>query len=532
MSWTAPVPEKNGGAGINRYIVQWKSGSQEYDTSRRETTSNTSQVIKELTNGTPYSIQVRADNGEEPEVGQDYNWDETTGTPMTVPGAPTNLEVEEGDRQFKVSWVAPTNTGGLNIEIDHFVIQWKLNTDNWNSPREHTTTDETVLTDTITGLLNGTDYDIRVRADNDVDGRTFEWAYTTGKPRKTPSAPRSLSVAAGDGQLALFWTAPSDKGGLDINQYIVQWKSGIQEYDTSRQATPTITSQVIGDLTNGTLYSFRVRSDNSVEANVYNWVQGTGTPSAAPSPPPPPPPPNNPPPQRSPVNPTPPVIKSPEVSDVTFADISQTSADATVEIDNAGTLQKTVRLHYRVDGTTAWSTPPKSDKTSSSSKTFTLSDLTAGTTHEIQAWLNTSLPPAGTMIYEFDTLDEAVAASDPVISNLKCKNIGQISATAMVEITNAGTGMKEVFLKHSMDGTDEWTQFPFPTITYTDSTSINLTGLQEGTTYQVAVALSDDFRGMVIESCTTLPLDPVVSGISVDRRKQTRACSHYVKHRI
>ena len=62
---------------------------------------------------------------------------------------------------------------------------------------------------------------------------------------------------------------------------------------------------------------------------------------------------------------------------------------------------------------------------------------------------------------------------------------------------------------------------PFPTITYTDSTSINLTGLQVGTTYQVAVALSEDFSGMVIEQCTTLLLDPVVSGISVDRRKQT-----------
>ena len=519
VSWTAPVPEKNGGAGINRYIVQWKSGSQEYDTSRQETTSNTSQVIKELTNGTPYSIQVRADNGEEPEGEQEYNWEEITGTPMTVPGAPTNLEVEEGDRQLKVSWVAPTNTGGLNIKIDHFVIQWKLNTDNWNSPREHTTTDETVLTDTITGLLNGTDYDIRVRADNDVNGRTFEWAYTTGKPRKIPSAPRSLRVAAGDGQLALSWAAPSDKGGLDINQYIVQWKSGIQEYDTSRQATPTITSQVIGDLTNGTLYSFRVRADNSVEANVYNWVQGTGTPSAAPSPPPPP---NNPPPQRSPVNPTPPVIKSPEVSDVTFADILQTSANVTVSIKYAGTSQKTVRLHYRIEGTTAWSTPPKSDKTSGSSKTFTLMNLTAGTSYEVQAWLDSSLPPAGTQIYEFDTLDELAPVPDAAISNLKCENIGQTSATAMVEIANAGTDMKEVFLKHSMDGTDEWTQIPFPTITYADSTSINLAGLQVGTTYQVAVALSEDFSGMVIEACTTLA-GPSLSGVSIGSKTQTSA---------
>ena len=524
VSWTAPVPEKNGGAGINQFVVQWKSGDQEYDTLRQETTSNTSQVIKELTNGTPYSIQVRADNGEEPEGEQDYNWGETTGTPMTVPGAPTNLEVEEGDRQLIVSWVAPTETGGVDIEIDHFVVQWKLKTvDNWNTPGEHTTTDETVLTDTITGLDNGEMYDIRVRADNDVEGQTFQWAYTTGKPRTIPDPPTSLRVTPSDGQLTLSWVAPRDKGGLTINRYIVQWKSGIQQYDTSRQATPTTTSQVISQLTNGTPHFVRVRADNGVEADSYNWATGNGTPAAAQSPPPPPPPQqNNPPPQRSPVNPTPPVIKSPEVSSVIFADIFQTSANATVKIMYAGTSQKTVHLHYRIEGTTAWSTPPKIENTRGSSKTFALSDLTAGTTYEVQAWLDNSLPPAGTKIYEFDTLDEQASAPDAAISNLKCENIGQTSATAMVEIANAGTGMKEVFLKHSMDGTDEWSQLPFPTITYTDSTSIDLTGLQEGTTYQVAVALSEGFSGMVIEQCTTLAA-PSLSGVSVGSITQTSA---------
>ena len=524
VSWTAPASEKNGGAGINRYIVQWKWGDHEYNPSRQETPSNTSQVIKPLTNRTPYSIQVRADNGEDPEVGQDYNWEETTGTPMTVPGAPTNLEVEEGDRQLKVSWVAPTETGGLNIEIDHFVIQWQVKGGNWSSPDEHTTTDGNKLTDTITGLLNGTDYDIRVRADNDVEGQTFQWAYTTGMPKTIPGPPRSLSVTPGDGQLTLSWVAPRENGGLTINRYIVQWKSGIQQYDTSRQATPPTNSQVIGQLTNDTPHSVRVRADNTVvlpNEDSYNWAFGNDTPAAVQNPPPyNPPQQNNPPPQRSPVNPTPPVTKSPEVSRVTFADKLQTSANATVNIRNAGTAQKTVLLHYRIKDTTAWSTPPKTGNTSGSSKTFALTSLTAGTTYEVQAWLNASLPAPSTQIYRFDTPDEAAAPPDPVISNLKCENIGQTSVTAMVEIVNAGTGMKEVFLKHSMDGTDEWTQIPFPTITYADSTSINLTGLQEGTTYQVVVALSDDFSGMVIESCATLPLDPVVSGISVDRRKQ------------
>ena len=528
VSWTAPVPEKNGGAGINRYIVQWKSGNQEYGTSRQERPTKTSQVIKELTNRTPYSIQVRADNGEEPEAGQDYNWEETTGTPMTVPGAPTNLEVEEGDRQLKVSWVAPTEAGGLDIVIDHFVIQWQVKDGDWSSPEERTTPDGDTLTDTIKELDNkeldnGEDYDIRVRADNDVEGQTFAWAYTTGKPRKIPSAPRSLNVTPGDGQLTLSWAAPSETGGLNINRYVVQWKWGSLQYNNSdRQDTTPNRSYTIRGLINDDLHSVRVRADNTVilaNEESYNWAPETGTPVATPSPPPPQN--NNPPPQRSPVNPTPPVIKSPEVSSVIFADILQTSANATVKIMYASTSQKTVRLHYRVDGATAWSTPPKSDKTSGSSKTFTLSDLTAGTTHEVQAWLDSSLPPAGTKIYEFDTLDELAPVPDAAISNLKCENIGQTSATAMVEIANAGTDMKQVFLKHSIQGEDEWTMLPFPTITYDEDTSIPLTGLTEGTTYEVAVALSNDFSGMVIEQCTTLPLDPVVSGISVDRRKQT-----------
>ena len=178
--------------------------------------------------------------------------------------------------------------------------------------------------------------------------------------QNNPSPPTSLRVTPSDGQLTLSWVAPRDKGGLTINRYIVQWKSGIQQYDTSRQATPTTTSQVISQLTNGTPHFVRVRADNGVEADSYNWATGNGTPAAAQSPPPPPPPQqNNPPPQRSPVNPTPPVTKSPEVSDVTFADILQTSANATVKIRYAGTSQKTVRLHYRIEGTTAWSTPPK-----------------------------------------------------------------------------------------------------------------------------------------------------------------------------
>ena len=509
VSWRAPASEKNGGAGINRYIVQWKWGDHEYNPSRQETPSNTSQVIKPLTNRTPYSIQVRADNGEEPEVGQDYNWEETTGTPMTVPGAPTDLEVEEGDRQIKVWWVAPTEAGGLDIVIDHFVIQWQVKGGNWSSPDEHTTTDGNKLTDTITGLLNGTDYDIRVRADNDVEGQTFEWAHTTGKPRTIPGPPRSLSVTPGDGQLALSWVAPSDDGGLTINRYVVQWKKGNQQYDTSRQATPTTTSQVIGQLDNGTPYSIQVRADNSVvlpNEDSYKWATGNGTPAAAqnpPPPPPPPPPPNNPPPQRSPVNPTPPVTESPEVASVSVTNETQTTADATVKIDNAGTAQNTVNLRYSVDGENSWTDHTKTE--TGSTVEFPLSSLTAGTTYEVEAWLGSDTGNKATATFT-TTLPAAVLS--PIINSVRVGNILETTATATVNIDNADGSTQTAKLQYRTTNPQGNWSSTYENTSTTGTTIINFGGMTAGTRYQVQAWLASDASDKVTASFQTQQAAP------------------------
>ena len=739
LSWVAPTTENNGGVAIKQYVVQWKSGNEDYDpdpnSNRQTTTTLLTKVLADLSNGTLYSLRVRADNGETVDDDDDYEWADETGMPLTMPGAPTMLRVDQGDLQLVVSWVAPEETGGEDVEIEHFVIQWQVKGGNWSSPGEHRTTDGDKLTDTInTGLLNGTDYDIRVAAANSMsESDNYIWANTTGKPRTIPGPPRSLSVTAGDGQLTLSWVAPSDDGGLTINRYVVQWKSDSdsQQYNNIvRQGTTSSLSYIIRGLTNDDLHSVRVRADNTVilpDEESYNWAPETGTPVETPNPPPPnnnPPPQRSPPPPRAPDNPTPPVIKAPEISSVradnitkttaravvniddhdgteltvelryqvkadvqdwttdvktaeatstaspatknladltpgteyvlqasfddTFLDdatrehtfttkrqpsiqsvivsnvgrtsaratiniadsdgstqtaklqyritspqgqwsapaLEQTSTDATVVIDldsltadtgyevqawlatdatnkktdtfrtsqaqqqrspvvqkpsissvtfinimqtsavtnvslqNAGTGQKIVRLHYRADGTTSWSTPPKTSKTKSSGTTISLTGLAAGTTYEVQVWLNSGTPPSGTQIYEFTTLEEVV--SDPSISNLEFENIGQTSATAMVKIADAGTDMKEVYLKHSIQGEDNWSMLPTPTTTYRDSASIALDGLQEQTIYEVAVALSGDFNGMTIGTFTTLA-GPSLSGVSISGITQTSA---------
>ena len=364
----------------------------------------------------------------------------------------------------------------------------------------------------LTSLAAGTTYEVEAWLANDATKKVTA-TFTTSP------APSISSIGVG-GITKISATATVNIANPGTAQNTVNLRYSVDGEDSWTDHTKTETGSTVSfplsGLTAGTTYEVEawLGSDTGNKAT----ATFTTTQAAAETPPPPPPQRNNPPPQRSPVNPTPPVIKSPEVSSVSFADILQTSANATVNIMYAGTSQKTVRLHYRVKDTTDWSTPPKSENTSGSSWTFALTSLTAATTYEVQAWLNSNSPPSGTQTYTFDTL-----ANDPGISDLKFENVGQTSATAMVKIANAGTRMKEVYLKHSMDGTDEWSQLPFPTITYKDDTSIPLTGLQEETTYDVAVALTDDFNDMVMKSFTTLPSDPSLLGVSVGSITQTTA---------
>ena len=118
-----------------------------------------------------------------------------------------------------------------------------------------------------------------------------------------------------------------------------------------------------------------------------------------------------------------PRVSRSSVTGVTFGNIAQTSADATVNISNAGASQKTVRLHYRVEGTKKWSTVI-AIKTSASSVTIPLIGLMAETTYEVQAWLDSNSPPSNARIYSFGTLEEV-----PSISGLKFEDVDQTTAS-------------------------------------------------------------------------------------------------------
>ena len=193
------------------------------------------------------------------------------------PGQPGSLAAEELDGRVRLTW---TGAPSPSSAIESYSYRVRETSGGAWSP------DWTVIefsgvgtTDyTVRGLTNGTEYTIQLRARNaSGDGSAAE---VTANPKDEPVAP-DVTVSSRSESLLVTWHVPDD-GGRDITEYQVQWKSGTEAFDTSRQATATTAEHTIPDLTNDTEYQVRVRAMNEVGWGNWSSVQpGTPTPRPA-----------------------------------------------------------------------------------------------------------------------------------------------------------------------------------------------------------------------------------------------------------
>ena len=323
----------------------------------------------------------------------------------------------------------------------------------------------------LSSLTAGTTYEVEAWLGTDTDNKATA-TFTTTLPAAVLS-PTINSVRVGN-ILETMATATVNIDNADGSTQTAKlqyrttnpqgnWSSAYE--NTSTTGTATIN---FGGMTAGTRYQVQawLASDASDKATASFQTQ-----QAAP---------NNPPPQRSPVNPTPPVIKSPEVASVSVTNETQTTADATVKIDNAGTAQNTVNLRYSVDGEDSWTDHTKTE--TGSTVEFPLSSLTAGTTYEVEAWLGSDTDNKVTATF--------TTSMAPSISSISVGGITKTSATATVNMANPGDAQNTVNLRYSVDGEDSWTNH---TKTETGSTvEFPLSSLTAGTTYEVEAWLGSD----------------------------------------
>ena len=275
VEWDAPAEN---GASITGYDVRYKRTSSSSWVNHSFSGTGTSTTIGGLTNGTEYEVQVRAQNS----AGEsDWSASETA-TPSataTEPDAPAAPSLTAGDEELAVSWTAPNDNGAA---IDDYDVRYKrTSSSSWVNHSFSGTGRST----TITGLTNGEEYEVQVRAQNSV-GESDWSASAEATPMSdadVPDAPAPPTLTAGNAQLAVSWTAPDDNGA-SITDYDVRYKRTNETNWTDHGFSGTGTSTTITGLTNAVAYEVQVRAQNAEGESDWSASE-TATPTAATGPP-------------------------------------------------------------------------------------------------------------------------------------------------------------------------------------------------------------------------------------------------------
>jgi RHS repeat-associated protein len=253
LSWAAPA--SNGGAEVTDYRVEVKPSGGSWATVADGVSVATAATVTGLTNGTDYFFQVAAINV----AGTSAYATSGSITPRTVPGAPTALDVTPGSGQVALSWTAPASHGGSTVT--DYEVQTKPSAGGaWTTFADGVSTATSV---TVTGLANGTSYDVRVAAVNGA-GTGSPSGVSSSMPRTTPGAPTGLVVTAGDGQASLEWVPPGSDGGAAVTSYRVSYYPTAQGAGSAStlDTGSTAVSVTVTGLTIGTGYTFIVAASN------------------------------------------------------------------------------------------------------------------------------------------------------------------------------------------------------------------------------------------------------------------------------
>ncbi|MXW75950.1 MAG: hypothetical protein F4Z58_07900 [Acidimicrobiaceae bacterium] len=299
-------PRFTGGNTVTGYIVQWKSGDEDYASARQQSSRTTTTRILGLTKGTEYTLRVAALN-----AGGNGPWSpEATGTPAVAPGLVSNFNVQPGNMELNLTWEPPTDDGGS--DITGYLVQWTAN--RRAKPLEHMIDDPTLRSHTIAGLQNTTAanpvaYYVWITAINAFGEGTLT-PTPNGKPVSPTTVgadlPTQLTVTPSETsgtELIAEWRAPLNDGGEPVENYRVEincatgsgdtgWvTTGIPGNPAGRVDVPNVPTEsyriVITGLENGQPCEVRVRAVNAKTSltGPWRWASATAAPVQAPGPP-------------------------------------------------------------------------------------------------------------------------------------------------------------------------------------------------------------------------------------------------------
>ncbi len=185
----------------------------------------------------------------------------------TAPAAPTITTITPGDQQLSVAFTAGSDGGSA-------ITNYKYSTDG-GSTFTAVSPDSTTSPILITGLTNGTAYNVQIKAVNAIGDGTAT-ASTSGTPRTVPAAPTITSITPGNELLSVAFTAGAD-GGSAITNYKYSTDNGATFI--ARSPSSTASPLVISGLTNATAYDVKLLAVNAAGDGAASTAV-SGTPAA------------------------------------------------------------------------------------------------------------------------------------------------------------------------------------------------------------------------------------------------------------
>lgn len=177
----------NSVANVTGYEVRYGTGAQSLNQSL--TVSKNQATVSGLENGTTYYFQVTAVNGDW--KGTPSEVISAVPQPASAPGAPSNLVVEGADSALRLSW-------SKTKDASYYQVFYRVKGESTYLPSGGNITATSAV---ITGLTNGTQYEVAVKAGN-LHGTGPYSAAATGTPKKEslemPTLPETNRIDSGE----------------------------------------------------------------------------------------------------------------------------------------------------------------------------------------------------------------------------------------------------------------------------------------------------------------------------------------------
>lgn len=258
------------------YVVQWKSGSQSWSTSRQQTSSGTAAAVTGLTPGTTYTFRAMLRN----DVGYLATSPEVSATPT---GPPTGVTVSTlgSGRRFGYTYLNPTvSVQSANGNILEVQVQWRSSSQSFSTSRQLSYTLPVNFANRAihSGISPGTTYHVRARMRNNAGWS--DWSPVRSRVAVSPVAWSDVSGLRIDGPSSIgagvsgTWTAyATNNDAFGNHQFYSSYMSARDSLDVGGE-TETLSGILAAPSGEQQVESLTTSLPNQGSATVNVWLNG------------------------------------------------------------------------------------------------------------------------------------------------------------------------------------------------------------------------------------------------------------------